>query len=53
MVKSGIAEPPDRGVLGDVRAGCLYAGTGVQYIDQVEPAAVLVARLSAETQRLL
>ena len=46
-------EPPDRGASGDVHAGCLYAGTGVQYIDKVEPAAVLIARLWAETQRLL
>ncbi len=46
-------EQPNRGASGDVPAGCLYAGTGVQHIDKVEPAAELVARLWAETQRLL
>ena len=46
-------EPPNRDAVGDVLAGCLYAGQGVQHITSVEPAAALVARLWAETQKLL
>ncbi len=46
-------EPPHAGAAGAVAEGCLYAGTGVGFIDRIEPAGALVARLWAETQRLL
>lgn len=46
-------EPPQIGAVGPVGDGCLYAGSGVQFIDRIEPAGSLVNRLWAETQRLL
>ena len=46
-------EPPYVGASGEVGDGCLYAGTGVSHIAQVEPAEAMVRRLWAETQSLL
>ena len=46
-------EPPHAGAVGDVRSGCLYAGTGVEHVDRIEPAGALVQRLWAETRRML
>ncbi len=45
--------PPRAGATGDVLAACLYAGQGVEYIDDIPPAAGLVTRLWAETRALL
>ena len=46
-------EPPYVGASGEVGDGCLYAGTGVGFIDRIESAGALVKRLWAETQSLL
>ena len=45
-------DPPHAGAVGDVRAGCLYAGTGVGLIDRIEPAGALVHRLWEEACRM-
>ena len=44
---------PPQDATGDVLAACLYAGTGVDHINAVEPAGALVTRLWTETQKLL
>lgn len=46
-------EPPCVGAEGDVLAGCLYAGTSVDGIKSVRPAAEIVSSLWAEAQSLL
>ena len=46
-------DTPHASAAGDVQGGSLYAGTGVGFIDKVEPAGAVVARLWAETLPLL
>jgi hypothetical protein len=45
--------PPFANATGDVLATCLYAGTGVEFIDSVSSAAQIVGKLWAETRILL
>lgn len=45
--------PPTVGAEGDLLAGCLYAGTSVDGITSVRPAAEIVSSLWAEAQSLL
>jgi NAD(P)H-dependent flavin oxidoreductase YrpB (nitropropane dioxygenase family) len=45
--------PPAIGAKGDLLAGCLYAGTSVDGIDSVRPAAEIVSSLWAEAQSRL
>ncbi len=45
--------PPLRDAVGTVLAACLYAGTGVDGIDRVEPAGALTERLWAEARQLM
>ena len=45
--------PPTTGAEGDLSAACLYAGTSVDGITSVRPAAEIVSSLWAEAQALL
>lgn len=45
--------PPLRDAVGTVLEACLYAGTGVDGIDRVEPAGALTKRLWAEARQLM
>jgi nitronate monooxygenase len=45
--------PPYETSEGDVLAGCLYAGTGVEHIDDIRPAGEIVTSLWSDAQRAL
>lgn len=45
--------PPAMGATGDLRGACLYAGTSVDGINSVRPAAEIVSSLWADAQSLL
>jgi nitronate monooxygenase len=46
-------DPPVNTMRGNVEAACLYSGTGVGAINEIEPAGPLVTRLWAEAQAIL